>query len=296
MTLRSSSSRERLQPLAVRGHEVHPAQHLEGVVHAGEIGRPLLHCAEDVAEAADAVGEHGGDVAVDRRAAEIGRDGGGELAEVGAGEPGGDALDVARGERVAPVEAIWARSRRWASATERPIAPITPKGLRTRGLVDAGHEAGRGAEADDAAEARGRAQAAAVVGAGGERHLSQRQGHGRAARGAGAGLRRVEGIAGWAVDAVGGVGTGAELGRVGLAQDHGARLAQVGDAVLVGGGHVVLVEQRAEGGPEPRGRLQVLDADRQACEQAHLLAAADGLSRSPGRACALRPRPWPRWR
>jgi hypothetical protein len=40
---------------------------------------------------------------------------------------------------------------------------------------------------------------------------------------------------------------------------------------------VVLVEQGAHCGPEPGRRLQVLDADRQAGEQAHLRAAADSL-------------------
>ena len=171
----------------------------------------------------------------------------------------------------------WARSRRCAVGDG--AAHGSQHGERTEAHrpVHARHQAGRRSETRHAAERRRRAQAAAVVGAGGERHLPQSQRRGRAAGGAGAGLGRVERVAGRAVHPVDGVGAGAELGRVGLAQDHAARLADAGHHELVLGRHVVLEQERAEGGPEPRRRLQILHADRQPGEQAHLFTAADGL-------------------
>jgi hypothetical protein len=95
----------RLKPLAVRRDVVHPAQHLEGIVHAAEIRRPLLRRAEDMAEAADALLEESGDAVVDGSTAEVDGKGGAQRAEVGAGQLGGEALGIARGERVALVEA-----------------------------------------------------------------------------------------------------------------------------------------------------------------------------------------------
>ena len=41
------------QALAVGRHEMYAAQRLEGLVHAAEVRRPLLHVAEDMAQAAD---------------------------------------------------------------------------------------------------------------------------------------------------------------------------------------------------------------------------------------------------
>jgi hypothetical protein len=93
----------------------------------------------------------------------------------------------------------------------------------------------------------------------------------------GGGLARIERIAGRAVDAVGGVAAGAELGRVGLGEDDAAGLADVGDAQLVLARHVTLEQQRAPGGGEARRRLQVLDGNRQPRQQARLGALAHRL-------------------
>ncbi len=193
---------------------------------------------------------------------------------------------------------ICARSSRCASAMVRPIGPGDAEGAEARpARSTAGTTPGEGRKPATPQNDGGRAQAAAVVRAGGERHLAERQRDGRAARGARACLGGIEGIAGRAVDAVGGVGAGAELGRVGLGQDDAARLADVGDAEFVLGGHVVLEQQRARGGAQARGRLQVLHADRQPGQQARGPRRGRWPARSPlARLRRAASRPWRRWR
>src|SRR5262249_41664093 len=118
---------------------------------------------------------------------------------------------ISRGEKGARLsKARCARSKGGAAAVVAPVGAPAGKGVE----VGAGGEAGRRAEPGDAAEGGRRPEAAAVVGAGGERHLAQRQRRRGAAGGAGTGLRRVERIARRAIDAVDGVGAGAELRRV----------------------------------------------------------------------------------
>ncbi len=140
-----------------------------------------------------------------------------------------------------------------------------------------GHQAGRGAEAHDAVEGGGVAQAAARVRAGGEGHHVAGQRDGRAARGAGGVLRRVEGVARRAPHRVAGVRAEAELGDVGLAEDHAARGADAGDDAVVVVRHVVGEERAAPGGSQALGGLEILDAERQAVERAERRVAARHL-------------------
>ena len=184
---------------------------------------------------------------------------------------------VAGGERVGLVLADLGAQQQVRVGDRSPHGSGDAKGDQARGAVDGRHHAGRGAEAGDAAKRGRRPAAAAVVRAGGERHLAQRERHGRAARGPSAGLGGIEGIAGGPVHAVGGVGAGTELGRICLGQDHSACLADIGDGSRITGRNLFLVEQRAQGGAQAGGRLQVLDAYWQAGEQARVLAAPEGL-------------------
>ena len=79
------------------------------------------------------------------------------------------------------------------------------------------HAPGRGTEADDIAVVAGIAQACREVGSVGERQHAASDGHGRATRGAAAGLVEVVGIARCAEHLVEGLAAGAELRRIGLA-------------------------------------------------------------------------------
>ena len=91
---------------------------------------------------------------------------------------------------------------------------------------------------------------------------------GRAAGGAAAGLVGVPRVAGLAEDLVEGVGAGAELGRVGLADDDGAARLQGLDHDVRARRHVVGVDRRAPGGAHALDLHQVLDRDGHAAEPA----------------------------
>lgn len=60
-----------LQSFPVSSNVVDPAQDLENLVHVAEVGSPLLYLAEYVTKESHAFGEQPGDVAFNRRAAEI---------------------------------------------------------------------------------------------------------------------------------------------------------------------------------------------------------------------------------
>ncbi len=148
------------------------------------------------------------------------------------------------------------------------------------------YQAGRGAQADDAAERRRRAQAPAEIGALGERHHARGERRRAAAGRAGSRQRRVPRIARRAEHLVDGVGPRAELGRVGLAEHDRARRLQPHDDLGVFGGHVILEQRRAPGGADARGRREVLDPDRNPVQGTELPALADralGLARPPER-------------
>ena len=192
---------------------------------------------------------------------------------------------------------ICARSSRCASATVRPMGPLTLNGVRLAGRSTFGTTPGEGrkpATPQNDAGVRRLPPRSEPVASG---TWPERQRHRRAAGRAGAGLGRIERIAGRAVDAVGRVGAGAELGRVGLAENDAAGPADVGDVEFVLGRHVVLVEQRAPAwSAGPAVACRSLTPIGQSRQQPGILAAPDGLLDRPWPACAPRPHPSRRWR
>jgi len=83
----------------------------------------------------------------------------------------------------------------------------------------------------------------------------------------------VERIAGGAPDRVARVGTGTQVGHVGLGGDDRASPAQPRHQVDVGLRHVVSPRDVAVGGQQASGVLQVLSAQRKAVQQRQRLAA-----------------------
>ena len=209
----------------------------------------------------------GRDFGIDRRDAEIGRIG--DALRLAAGTDGGQkrirqhrqrqrigGMLAAHGiEQQRDVFDI-ARHR----ALDAEIA-IDRCGYRMRDAADARPQS------DDAAEARGVAQATAHVGAvrqprgaGGERHR-------RATRGAGGGAGRIPGIARRAEHFVEGVGAGAEFRRVRLGVDHPAIVFEMLDQDIRLRRDIILVDRRALRGQDAGDIGQVLDRDRQPREQ-----------------------------
>ena len=178
-----------------------------------------------------------------------------------------------------------------------PIGPVTLNGLRLAGAIDVRHHAGRGPEAGDAAEGGRRAQAAAVVGAGRERHLAQRQRHRRAARGAGAGLRRVERDCRWRRRR--GWWCWRRRRTPACWSCRGSRRRPCGCWRR-------WTRPRPARGPctaasptwccSPAVACRSLTPIGRPASRPGILAAADGLLDLLGAACAPRPHPWPRWR
>ena len=193
------------------------------------------------------------------------------LAEVGAGEPGRDACAVAGRERIALVLADLGAQQQVGICHGAPHRPGDAEGeepvARDRRSVRRRATAG--------SRPRRRTRQAC---AGCRRGRARRQRTWPSASAAAEPpdeppqvLSGIERIAGGAVDPVARVAAGAEFRRVGLAQDDAAGPADIGDAELVLGRHVVLVQQRAQGRSQARRRLQVLDADGEAHQQADLV-------------------------
>ena len=135
------------------------------------------------------------------------------------------------------------------------------------------NEPDRRSEPDHAAERRGNPERPAQVRPFGERdHAGDEPSRAAACRAAGA-ARRIPRVARAAEHLVEGVPTGGELGTVRLPEDHGARVPQPADDQGILGGYVVPIERGAVRRTEPGDRGHVLDADGQAREQTHLLAA-----------------------
>ena len=161
-----------------------------------------------------------------------------------------------------------ASSMRAQSRALRAMGPSTISPSKGRCLGPWATPARARAHAEDAAEARGDPQAAAEVGACREPDLAGGQRRRRAAGGAPAGLLHVPRVARLAEDLVEGVGAGAELGRVGLADDNGAARLQGLDQQVRARRHMVGVDRRAPGGAHALHRHQVLDRDGHAAEPA----------------------------
>ena len=179
---------------------------------------------------------------------------------------------VATAGRAASQPAIAPSSSARSSAV-RAIGPSTANGSHGAETGQCGTRPGVGRRPSDAAPGRRVAQRAAEVAAVGERHhpAGQRDG-GPAARAAGR-ARRVPGVAGRAEDAVERVRAGAPLGRVGLADEDRARLAQALDLQRVGVRHVLAERGRAVRRAHAGGVLQILVRDRQAVQRRQVLAA-----------------------
>src|SRR5205814_9055634 len=134
------------------------------------------------------------------------------------------------------------------SLTQAPRdAPRTPR----EGRRPDGDESGRGAKAHDAAEGRGEPEGASEIRALREGpHTRRERDRGAAARPA-AREGRVPGIARRTEDRVERVRAGAELGRVGLAEDDRARRLEPLDDQGVPIGDAVLEDLRALRGADP---------------------------------------------
>jgi hypothetical protein len=264
------------EPLAVLGHEDEAAHDLEHVVHVCEVGMRVRRFGEDRLEGPRALVEHRRDVGIDRAAAEIGREGSADRAQVHIAEALGDVLAVGTGKRIDLV-AVCHRAKLQVQVRDRSAhRPENGEG-RERHRPLGRNETGRRSQAGDAAERRRRPAASAVIRAGGDRNLADGE-RSRAATGrSGRRLLRIERVAGRAVHAVARVCAGAELGRVGLADDDAALKPQPRDHRRVLGRHVILVDQAAVGGAQLLGVLQVLHPDGQAMQEAQILAAHDGV-------------------
>ena len=148
MTLRSSSSRDFASRSPMRGHELHAAVHLEHLVHAGEVRRPPAHLAERGGTARHAFLEHAGDLAsigaqprsVDTAARSLPRSAPVSRAGMRAPSP------EENGSRLSSTDLRPAAAGA-ASATVRPIGPVTPNGIRPADAIDARHHAWRRPEA-----------------------------------------------------------------------------------------------------------------------------------------------------
>ena len=273
----------------VRRQEGQGAQHFEGLVGAGAVGCRVFGVGENRAEQSGLFGEDRGDVGL----------GGGEAEIRGDRDPQPRQVNRGRGEEIrrAPDRAPVHRGRQRVQRVVAGDRTQQQAGIRDRpshgtengqvappqAALVAGHQAGRGPEPDDAAERRRVAQRPAGVRSSADRHHPGGQSDGGSSRGAGAGLRRVEGVAGRAIDRVAGVGAGAELRGVGLADDDRSRRTRRGDDPFVVIGDEVTEDDAAMGGDEAAGFLQVLDADRQAVQRRQLVAVDDRLVRLTGR-------------
>ena len=268
--------------LAVHGKEQAGAQHGEGIVCTGAVGRRLAAFGEQRREPFHAISEDAADGSFGRRKAEVLGEGETELAErrgAGRGPPfGAFAQRLARqcvGERIAGIVARHHRQHQCGIDDVARHRSIGRQVGPTEGAFLARHKPVGGAHADNAGIARGVAQRSAGVGARGKRsHAASERGR-RAAGGAGRRPHGIEGIAGRAEDGIAGVAAGGPFRRIGLAEDDGAGRAQPCDRTLIGGGHIVTQQGAAIGGAHPGGVLRILDQDGESVQRAVILSAQD---------------------
>ena len=185
----------------------------------GQVGCGLLDVHAEFAEPGGRPPADGRDLRIDRGdAAQIGREG--HAPQV---RPSLDRRRVGDGrriveQRVARVVAGQRVQEQGGVADVAGHGPLDAQGREGQAARPLRHPTGRGAQAHDAAEGGRRAQRSPEVGAVREPRHAGRQRHRRPARGAAAGEVPVPWVAGDAEHLVEGVGPGAELRRVGLAQ------------------------------------------------------------------------------
>ena len=85
-------------------------------------------------------------------------------------------------------------------------------------------------------------------------------------------LDGIKRVSGGTINPVGGVCAGAKLRGVGFREYVCTGRPDIGDHVVVFGRYMVLVDQRTPRSSQVPGRVQILDADRQAMQQAQILA------------------------
>ena len=148
------------------------------------------------------------------------------------------------------------------------VAFITAAGIER-------HASHRRFDAVNSRMRRRNADRSAAVAADGKRHFAAR--HRRAGTRAGAARRHVEipRIARGFEHRVVAHTAVAEFRHVGLSDDDRVGLFEALDDHVVFVGYKVLVRRRAGHGPDARRADEVLDADRHACQCAHLVAAAE---------------------
>ena len=254
----------------VADHHRQPARRAHDLAQAGQVRRRSLEPRAEPLQGLRRRLADRRDLRVDRQqAAEVRREGDPPAGHVGRRRRGRERrrVDVV-GEGRAVVGAR--QHRQHQRAVAHAPAHRAEHRERVPGRARRPHrdEARRRPEADHAAERRRCAERAAEVGALAERAHAGCQGDRRAAGRAAARERRIPRVAGLAEHVVERVGAGAELRRVGLAEDDRARRAQPLDRQRIGVGHVVGVDPRAVGGAQA-GRLgEVLDPDRDAVQRA----------------------------
>ena len=183
-------------------------------------------------------------------------------------------------------------SRRSSSAASSALRGDHAALIEARGEGDhavARHAAVGGLDAGDAAQRRRLADRAAGIGRRGSRCQARGDRGRRAARGAAGHARRVPGIA-HRPEVAGLVGRAhRELVHVGLAEHHGAGLAQPLDHGGVVGRDEVRQHARAAGGPLAAGTEDVLVRDRHAGQRPALAGrAAPRRPPRPARSAAAR--------
>ena len=233
-----------------------------------EVDAGLLHRDAGVREALRPLGAQPPDLRVDGAETEIGAEG---------HPPGRRRLDGGAavrnrrrrtGERVTRVEAghgvehqghVLDRPRHRTVHDER--VERQPDGTVRR-------HAGPRPQTDGRGEARGIADRAAVIAAGGKPHLTCGQGGGRSAGGAARRERRVPRVRRRAEDLVEGLRAGPELGRVRLGHDEGAVGLETLDHVVRPPRHVIREGQGAVGRAHAGDVAEILDGDGQSVEVA----------------------------
>ncbi len=140
-----------------------------------------------------------------------------------------------------------------------------------------GDASGRGAEADNIAEARWIAERTTDVGAIRDGQHTARERDRRATARAAAGFGGLVGVERRAEDVVEGLRASAELGHVGLAEGDGAGVVDALDEEGVGGGHEIFEDARAERGADSAGEQQVLVGDGQAVQGAGGMTLGDAV-------------------